>query len=146
MKETEVGNGENSEASDAGESPEPKFSKAVGTDVTENKWGLPNFKGQSDESGLQENGQFLLELEHPVQFGKNAEPIELLKFRPPKGKHYRAFPMEPKEMGTLLDFGAKLCAVSSAHFDLLEGADVFRVITVSSGFFSGAPEQIGKQA
>jgi len=122
----------------------PPVLEPTAANVTLNEHGLPTFVGQPDGYGLQPNGTFRLHLEHPIPFGKQ-ETIEELTFREPRGKDYRAFPlqMEKLDIGQLLQFAAKITGRTDRQIDELGGADVMRVVEVASGFFAGDPGAIG---
>jgi len=116
-------------------------------DVIANADGLPVFRGQPEGFGLGQDGKFRLQLCTPLPFGKE-EVIEKLVFREPRGRDLADFPLDVEKMtmGHLLKFAAKISGKSDSMIGSLSGKDVLRVITVASGFFAGAPEEIGKTA
>lgn len=100
-----------------------------------NTFQLPNFKGQPDDFGLQQDGTFKLQLTHPIDLGDGGESKQVLTFRRPLGKDVRKFPKEDT-VENILNYGADLCLLTSLEVDRMDGRDAMKIVSVAQLFIA----------
>jgi Phage tail assembly chaperone proteins, E, or 41 or 14 len=79
-----------------------------------------------------ENGRTVYTLKKPIPNG--SETVAELRFRPAVAKDLRAFPLEGRTVGHILDVVAKLCGQPPHVIDQLSAEDLQEVSSIAGIF------------
>lgn len=81
---------------------------------------------------VDENGRTVYPLKRPITVG--TETVTELRFRAPKAKDMRSFPLEGRTIGHVLDIVGKLCGQPTVVIDELSAEDLEEVSSIAGVF------------
>lgn len=81
----------------------------------------------------------VIELEYPIEWGKDKEPVSEITLKRPKGKHIKNLDGNVN-MAQLLGIASKVSGRPPVFFDEMDAADVVKVTEAIGDFLESGPK------